>query len=111
MVLTRTSPVVTRGTSESVREKIIRLRHNVKIIQQQNIAKPIKENKFNDQSTGETIEKNSPILPTTQNQHVIPDENGILNVPNLVEEITQMQPHLQPHVIETEINAVLDATT
>ena len=43
---TRTSPVVTRGTSESAREKRIQLRNKIKLLQQQHIAEPIKENQF-----------------------------------------------------------------
>ena len=46
-----------------------------------------------------------------KNPHAIPDENDILNVPNLEKQITQLQPHLQPHVIETEVSTVLDSTT
>ena len=46
-----------------------------------------------------------------QKPHAIPDENGTLNVPNLAKHIPQPQPHLQPCVVDPEMNAVLDTTT
>ena len=47
------------------------------------------------------MNKNSPALPMKQKPHVIQDENVMLNVPNLVKKINQLQPHLQPYDIET----------
>ena len=61
----------------------------MKLLQQQYIEGPIKINKFHSQPVVTTIQTHDPKLPTKQRQHVIPDENGMLNVPNLVEQITQ----------------------
>ena len=80
-------------------------------MQHKSIAEPIKENVFINPPARTTINKNSPTLPTKQKPHVILDKNGMLNMPNVVTKITQSQPHLQPRVIETEMNAVLDATS
>ena len=53
-------------------------------MQQTSIAKPIKEKKFSNQPERTAIDKNSPALPTKQKPHAIPDENDMLNLPNLV---------------------------
>ena len=54
-------------------------------MQQQNIVEPIKKKQHNNQPAGKTIKKSFPMLPTKQKQHVVLDENVMLNVPNLVE--------------------------
>ena len=74
------------------------------------MTEPIKEKKCINQPARTTINKDFTSLPMKQKPHVIPDDNGMLNMPNLVKQITQPHPHLQPHVVETKMNAVLDAT-
>ena len=68
-------------------------------------------NMFINQPTRKTNNKNSHALLINQKLHVIQDENGMWNLPNLGKQITQQQPQLQPHFIESEMNTVLDATT
>ena len=82
-MLTRNIPVITRGISDLAREKRIRVQNKIKVMQHQSATEHIKENMFINQPARTTINRNSPVLPTNQNLHVIPEENGMLNVPNL----------------------------
>ena len=82
-MLTRNSPLITRGISESALEKRIRTRNKIKVMQQQRMVEHIKENTFINQPTRTTIDNFSPALPINQKPHTIPDENGIWDVPNL----------------------------
>ena len=93
MVMTRTSPVITRGSSESARKTRIRLRNEIKEMQQQSASEHVKENKFSNQPTRTTINRNYPEVPTKK-LYVVPDENSMFNVPNLVKQINQPKPRL-----------------
>ena len=104
--LTRISPLATKNTSEATRERRVRLRNESKLLQPQK-KELIKVNQSYGQPVVIASKPNLPKLPKEQRLHVIPDEDNIMNIPNLEEQTPQQQPHL----VDPEINAVIDPTT